>query len=335
MSDTDRSGEWPKTDYSLAMVTWQQAMCQSCGEPLDMRGLTIIETCSSLHYQHHYYCYTPPPGLRITHSHLRHIDRTVPSSKVQAFLRRLDYLVETNWVGDVSIYSPKGKVQKVVTPLVEAFKYLEVREMGVVVPLVCMKWYQQSIRDEVWSHYIELYWPSRPLCSCRPSEPLKLFFLRVLKTHCSDCLQELSPQSFGLKSPTSPQPLCLACAKAPNRALLSFHLLSKHYHCSYAGLRQAGVQPMFLIHGTSFAFACQAHAAILALRKQRKGELIAYLRQSKAPKSRLQQAEALTVTTDFPLYRDLFEKRAQGYIYNKTKRADQSLNDYLASFVLR
>lgn len=334
MSDLGRSGEGPKTDYSLAMVTWQQAKCQSCGEVLDMRGLTIIENCSSLRYLHHYYCYVPPTGLRITHSHLRHIDRTVPTGKVEAFLKRLDYREERQWKGDVSGYWPRKKAVVVETRLVEAFKYLDVRELGLVVPLVCAKWYEQSLRDEVWCHCLDLYWPSRSLSRQSP-EPLKLFFLRVLKTHCADCLQPVSLQSFGLKSPTSPQCLCRDCSQRPSRALLSFRLLSKHYHCSYAGLRQAGVRPAFVIHGTTFAFAEQAHRAILELREQRKGELVDYLTQIKAPKARLQQAEALTISTDFPLYRDLFEKRAQGYIYNKTKRADQSLHDYLASFFLR
>jgi len=335
MTDPGRSGEGPKTDYSLAIVTWQQAKCQSCGELLDMRGLTIVENCSSLRYLHHFYCYVPPTGLRITQSHLRHIDRSVSTAKVEAFIKRLDYLEEGQWKGDVSVYWPRGKTEKVETPLVEAFKYLEVRELGLVTSLVCTKWYQQSLRDEVWSHCLDLYWPHRSFGTRHPSEPLKLFFLRVLKTHCADCLQHLTSHSFGLKSPTSPQSLCIECAQRPGRTLLSYHLLSKHYHCSYAGLRQAGVVPAFVIHGTTFGFAQQAQAAILELRRQRKRELMDYLVQIKAPKARLQQAEALTVTTDFPLYRDLFEKRAQGYIYSKTKRADQSLSDYLASFFLR
>ena len=327
--------DYPKTDYSLALVTSQLATCHTCGDSLDIRGLTVVEQCSSIRYLHHFYCYAPPPSLRITLSHLRHIDRSVPAIKVQAFLRRLDYLVSRNWKGDVSRYWPRTRSMKLKTPLVEAFKYLEVVELGKVVPVVCMEWYEQSIRDELWSDCLERFWPKRSLCTRQTPEPLKVFFLRILKTHCSDCLTEISEDSLGLKYPSSPQPLCISCAQAPGRALLSFHFLNKHYHCSYAGLRQAGVKPVLAINGTSFAFASQAYQAINSLRCQRKQELLSYLRQIQAAETRIQQVESLSTSTDFPLYRDLFEKRAQGYIYSKAKRAAQPLNDYLASFVLR
>lgn len=327
------SNRYLPTDYSLALVTWQNSHCSECNEPLDMRGISVVEACGDCRNFYHFYCYRSLPGIKIESTWIYHIDRDVSPSKITDFIRRQHYLVDQRCRFDIRKHYPSRSASACLSvPLVEAFKFLPARYLLLTLPLVSSHWYEQSLRDELWLSVLDQFYPQQALTRQCAEEPLKVVFLRALKEMCKECRQPLATVS--MRCPFSPQYLCKRCAGLEYYALLTKKKVHRSYYISYTGIIEAGVVPVANIHGVVLVFAGQAHHAILSFRQKRKVELEMYLMGKGVGSNRLAQLRLLDITSHFPRFANQFERKMQGYIYCWSKQANFPLSDYLLGFTL-